>query len=157
MRFNNNYIIILFLFFLLLIFTFYYFYKFNISNFIGNLNKYIYIYSSIICIIGFCITFYYILIKNDFNESTTINIFYSIFILIISTILWIISSYYNIKILNIIFLLILCISNIYLLKTIININENNYILLKYTSIISISYLLFHHIFIDLYLWNMNRI
>lgn len=155
MRFNNNYIIILFLSFLLLIFTFYYFYKFNISNFIGNLNKYIYIYSSIICIIGFCITFYYILIKNDFNESTTINILYSIFILIISTISWIISSYYNIKILNIIFLLILCISNIYLLKAIININENNYILLKYTSIISISYLLFHHIFIDLYLLNLN--
>lgn len=156
MKFSNNYIIILFLLFLLLIFTFYYFYKFNISKFTGKLNKYIYIYSTIICIIGFCITFYYIIIKDDFNKSLIFNIFNSICMIIIPTILWIISSYYNIILLNIIFLLILCISNIYLLNTIINIDENNYILLKYISIISISYLLFHHIFIDLYLWNLNK-
>ena len=154
MKFSNNYIIILFLLFLLLLLTFYYFYKFNYIKFIGNLNKYIYIYSTIICIIGFCITFYYIYIKNDFEEKITFYIFYSICIIIISTLLWIISSYYNIKILNIIFLITLCIGNIYLLNTINDINEKNYITLRYISIISISYLLFHHAFIDLYLWNI---
>ena len=78
MKFSNNYIIILFLLFLLLLFTFYYFYKFNYIKFIGNLNKYIhiFIYSTIICIIGFCITFYYIYIKNDFEEKITFYIFF---------------------------------------------------------------------------------
>jgi hypothetical protein len=157
MKFPNHYILLLFVLFLLLIYVFYYFYNFNISLFIGKLNKKLYIYSSIICIFGFLITFYYILIKNDFIKKTTLYIFISICIMLISTILWIISSYYMVKILNIIFLLFLCLGNVVLLLLLFYIKENNYKILRYISILSITYLLFHHIFIDLYLWNLYKL
>ena len=155
MKFPNHYILLLFILFLILIYVFYYFYNFNVSLFIGKLNKKLYIYSSIICIFGFLITFYYIFIKNDFIKKTTLYIFITICIMLISTILWIISS--MIKILNIIFLLFLCFGNLLLLLLLLNIKENNYKILRYISIISITYLLFHHIFIDLYLWNLYKL
>lgn len=155
MKFPNHYILLLFILFLILIYVFYYFYNFNVSLFIGKLNKKLYIYSSIICIFGFLITFYYIFIKNDFIKKTTLYIFITICMMLISTILWIISS--MIKILNIIFLLFLCFGNLLLLLLLLNIKENNYKILRYISIISITYLLFHHIFIDLYLWNLYKL
>ena len=153
MRFSNLYIIILFLSFMLTLLIFYFFYKTDLLKFIGDLNNKLYIYSALICIIGFLITFYYIIIKDNFTKDEIDKIFITILIIIKCTSLWIICSYYKIKILDIIFLSILCISNYYLLNTIINIEEEKYKLLKNISIISVSYLLFHHVVIDLFLWN----
>jgi hypothetical protein len=68
MKFPFFYTLILFIFFIILIIIFNSFYKnFNISKFIGNLNKDLYIYSSILCIIFFIITYIYIIIKNYFS------------------------------------------------------------------------------------------
>jgi hypothetical protein len=153
MRFPSVYIESLFLSFILTLVIFYFFYKTNLSNFIGDLNNELYIYSALICIIGFLITFYYIMIKDNFTQEDVDKIFITILIIIKCTSSWIICSYYKIKILDIIFLSILCISNYYLLIAIINIHEEKYKILKYMSILSISYLLFHHIAIDLFLWN----
>jgi len=153
MRFPNYYIIVLFLSFIITLVIFYIFYRTNILKFIGDLNNKLYIYSALICIIGFLITFYYIIIKDNFTKDQIDKIFTTILIIIKCTSLWIICSYYKIKILDIIFLSILCISNYYLLNTIINIPEEKYIMLKNISILSISYLLFHHVVIDLFLWN----
>jgi magnesium-transporting ATPase (P-type) len=55
--------------FVFLLLTFYYFYQTNISKFIGNLNKKLYIYSALICILGFTIFYIYILIKDDFTKE----------------------------------------------------------------------------------------
>lgn len=152
MRFSINYISILFLSFIILLFIFYIFYKSNLKLFIGKLNNTLYIFSSMICVIGFLITFLYICLKNNFNEREKNDIFIYILLIIISTTLWIPSSYYKMIYFNILFLLLLCLSNFFLLFTLINIHENKYIILHKISIISVSYLLFHHFFIDLIMW-----
>lgn len=142
---------ILFLLFLILLYVFYLFYGLNLSKFIGKLNYNLYIYSTIISIISFLIVYFYILIKDD--KKSDYNIFLSILLMLISAILWVISSYYNMKLLNIFFIFLICIFNIYLLYLIINVNERENKILKYISILVLYYLLFHHIFIDLILWN----
>jgi hypothetical protein len=153
MKFPFFYTKLLFLSFIVGILIFYILYNTNISKFIGGLNNKLYLYSALLCTVGFLVTFYYIIIKDDFTKDEVDNIFIGIMIIIKYTILWIISSYYNNKFFNILFLFILCIGNYYLLDTMLRINETKYILLKKISNISISYILFHHIFIDLILWN----
>ena len=98
----------------------------------------------------------YLLYKDDFDQITINKIYYTIFVMLFSLTLWIISNYYKNKILNIIFVLCIIISNIYLLYVFYNINEIKYYILKILSIIAILYILFHHIFIDLILWNTNE-
>jgi hypothetical protein len=153
MRFPIKYTILLFIAFTLLLYIFNFYYNFNITKFIGRVNYNLYIYSTILCILFFLIFYFYILIKTDFTLYTINNIFYNILIMIISTTLWIISSYYNIKLLNIFFISIICMSNYNLLYAIINCDEEKMILFKKICIIMLIYLLFHHIFIDLFLWN----
>jgi hypothetical protein len=157
MNFPIYYSILLVISFILLLIIFYSNYKFNISQFIGKLNKKLYIISSIICIISFLLTYYYISIKKDFTKNETIFIFVEILIIILATCGWIIFSTqktdHSIFFFNILFLIILSIANGYLLYTIYNINEIKYKILHIISIISVAYLLFHHIFIDLILWN----
>jgi len=153
MRFPILYTIILFLIFILLLFIFYYFYRTNLTKFIGNLNNNLFKYSALICISGFLILYLYILLKTNFTKEDINKIFIRIITILVCTILWIISSYYNIKILNILFLFILCVANLYLIFLIINLREENYKILKNISVISLYYLLFHHVVIDLFLWN----
>jgi hypothetical protein len=153
MRFPVSYTVILFLTFLFLLLTFYFFYETDLSKFIGNINNKLYIYSSLICIFGFSILYLYILIKDDFTKKDIDRIFVRILTILKCAILWIISAYYNIKILNILFLGILCIVNLDLIIVIKNLKEKKYNLLKNLSLVSLSYLLFHHIIIDLFLWN----
>ena len=153
MRFPIFNIIILSLTFIFMLSIFYFLYKFDLSEFIGGLNNKLYIYSALICIISFLIAFCYILLKNDFTKEEIDKIFVRILFIMIFTMLWIISSYYKNKFLNILFLSILCIVNFDLIIVIKNIQEEKYKILKYLSILCISYLLFHHVVIDLLLWN----
>jgi len=153
MRFPIKYTILLFITFVLLLYIFNFYYNFNIKKFIGRVNYNLYVSSTILCILCFLIFYGYILIKTDFTLYTINHIFYNILIMIISTTLWIISSYYNIKLLNIFFILIICVANYNLLNTIINCDEEKMILFKKICIIMLMYLLFHHVFIDLFLWN----
>jgi hypothetical protein len=153
MKFPFYYTLVLFLTFILLLFVFYINYKINIYKFIGKLNKNLYIYSTILCIIGFLITYYYILLKNNFTKYDVNKIFITILLILLCTILWIISSYYKLKILNILFISILCIVNFYLFYIIKNLDEDKYKILKNISVICILYLLFHHVVIDLFMWN----
>lgn len=157
MRFPIKYTILLFIAFTLLLYIFNFYYNFNIKKFIGSVNYNLYIYSTILCILFFLIFYYYILIKTNFTLYTINHIFYNILIMIISTILWITSSYYNIKLLNIFFITIICMANYNLLNTIINYDEEKMILYKKICIIMLIYLLFHHVFIDLFLWNYNTL
>jgi hypothetical protein len=153
MRFPILFSIILFLTFILLLFVFYFFYGNDLIKFIGRLNNNLFKYSALICIFGFLILYLYILLKTNFTKEDNDKIFINIITILICTILWIISSYYNIKILNILFLFALCIVNLYLIFSIINLKEENYKILKNISIIFLYYLLFHHLVIDLLLWN----
>lgn len=153
MRFPIKYTILLFITFVLLLYIFNFYYNFNIQKFIGRVNYNLYFSSTILCILCFLIFYGYILIKTDFTLYTINHIFYNILIMIISTTLWIMSSYYNIKLLNIFFIVIICITNYNLLNTIINCDEEKMILFKKICIIMLMYLLFHHVFIDLFLWN----
>jgi len=153
MRFPISYSIILFLTFMILLFVFYYFYKTNLIKFIGNLNNNLFKYSALICIFGFLIFYLYILLKTNLTKEDNDKIFINIITIVICTILWIISSYYNIKILNILFLFVLCVANLYFIFLIKNLKEEKYKILKNISIIFLYYLLFHHLVIDLLLWN----
>ena len=156
MRFPIKYTILLFITFVLLLYIFSFYYNFNIKKFIGRVNYNLYLSSTILCILCFLIFYGYILIKTDFTLYTINHIFYNILIMIISTTLWIMSSYYNIKLLNIFFIVIICIANYNLLNTIINCDEEKMILFKKICIIMLMYLLFHHVFIDLFLWNYYK-
>ena len=153
MRIQNDSIIMLLVAILVLYLLFYIFYKNNINKFIGKLNKKLYIYSILICGIGFFITLLYILLKNDFTNIEQYHIFLSMSTMIRGLNLWIISSHFKIISLNILFLLSVVISNIFLLYYLVKLKETTYIFLHSISIISVSYLLFHNFFIDLILWN----
>ena len=143
-----NKVNILFILTLTIFLIFYFLYKNNLDIFIGKLNKKLYIFSSIISIIGFFILFIYIYIQDKINDNF-IYIFYMLF----GFNLWLIFRYYNQYILSIISIIIICISNYFLLHNIINNYNNKYKLLYKLSIYSIYYLLFHHFIIDLFLWS----
>ena len=156
MKFNYIYLFILLFVFIILFYIFYAYYKLNLKEFIPNRLYNIYIYSTIICILLFLFFVYYILIKNDFIQITITKIFTSILCMMLGFGLWIISNYYKNKLFSIICVLFISISNLYLLYIVSYIDEykNNYKLLKQISLVSIFYLLFHHIVIDLILWNI---
>ena len=146
-----NEIVILFILTLTIFLQFYFLYKNNLNIFIGKLNKKLYIYSSIISIIGFFILFIYICIQNKINENFTY-----IFYMLLGFNLWLIFRYYDQYILSILSIIIICISNYFLLYSIINNYNNKYKLLYKLSIYSIYYLLFHHFIIDLFLWSYSN-
>ena len=121
------------------IFSLYLFYKYN------KINNSIYIYSTILCIILFLPFILYINIVN-LDKNTEILIFFDLFIIVISFTLWIISIYYKKTLFINLFIIIIIIVNIHLLY-IVN-SSKIHSSLKNLSIFGISYLLFHHIFID---------
>ena len=121
------------------IFSLYLFYKYN------KINNSIYIYSTILCIILFLPFILYINIVN-LDKNTEILIFFDLFIIVISFTLWIISIYYKKTLFRNLFIIIIIIVNIHLLY-IVN-SSKIHSSLKNLSIFGISYLLFHHIFID---------
>ena len=142
-------ILLIFFLFSLYIFNIY-FYK-NLILFFGNINKSLYISSTIICIILFIPFIYYINITN-LGYKNNIRIFIDLLIMILSFSLWMISIYNKKVLFRNIFIIMIIIVNIDLLYIIINDKHNNDIL-KIISIFGISYLLFHHFFIDFILWN----
>jgi hypothetical protein len=159
MKFNYFYLFILLLEFIIILYVFLKLYGTNIKKFIPYNLYTVYIYSTFICIITFLLFVYYLLIKNDFLQNTINNIFFSIFCMLLGLGLWIISTYYSKKnyipyILSILCVLFIIISNIYLLYIVSYIDETKYKLLKQISLITVFYLLFHHIVIDLILWNI---
>jgi hypothetical protein len=149
-------IILLFSFMFSLYIFYIYFYN-NLSLFFGKINHSLYTYSTIACIILFLPFFYYINTntKNIGNKNNNL-IFINLFIMILSFTLWMISIYYKKFIFRNLFIMIIIIVNINLLKIILfdnTINNKNNMLARYLSIIGLSYLLFHHFFIDFVLWN----
>lgn len=129
---------ILIFFFLFSLYIFYiYFYK-NPTLFFGRVNKWLYICSSIMCII--------LLIPFIYNTQTiNIRTFIDLFIMILSFIFWIISIYYKNILFRNLFIIIILIVNIDLIYN----NKNA---------IGFIYLFLHHFFIDFILWNIvNKI
>jgi hypothetical protein len=153
MKFNIEYFYYLFIFLFNIFIVFYYYFELKLDKFIPEKIYKLYIFSSITCILLFLIFIYYLFINDNFNKITINKIYYAIFIMLYSLMYWIISCYYQCEILNILFVLCIIISNIYLLFIVYNINEKKYKTIKNLSIIAILYLLFHHIYIDLFLWN----
>jgi hypothetical protein len=153
-------IILLFSFIFSLYIFYIYFYN-NLSLFFGKMNHSLYITSTIICIILFLPFVYYINTINLGNKNNNF-IFSNLFIMILSFTLWMISIYYKNIIFRNLFIMIIIIVNINLLKNILFDNKKDKIVVdnkkdnivaRYLSIIGLSYLLFHHFFIDFVLWN----
>ena len=156
MNFPISYFIILLISALILFSIFYIFYKMNFKKFIGNMNLNMYLFSMILCIIGFIIIIIFLLLNNNLTKDQIRINFISILVIIYSTILWIICSFYNKIYLSIFFLILLCIGNITLLYIINNIKHDNLSSLKILSLFSTSYILFHHLIIDLFLWTYYK-
>ena len=135
---------ILLFFFLFSLYVYYIYFYNNSSMFFGKINKYLYIFSTIICVILF-IPFIYYINTNNLGNYNNMSIFIDILIMITSFILWMISIYYKNVLFRNVFIIIIIIVNIHLLYIV-----NNKDIL---SMIGLSYLLFHHIFIDFILWN----
>lgn len=129
--------ILIFLFLFSLYIFYIYFYK-NPTLFFGKVNKWLYICSSIMCII--------LLIPFIYNTQTiNIRTFIDLFIMILSFIFWMISIYYKNILFRNLFIIIILIVNIDLIYN----NKNT---------IGFIYLFLHHFFIDFILWNIvNKI
>ena len=139
-------IILLFFFFISLYIYYIYFYN-NSSIFFGKINKMLYICSTIICIILF-IPFIYYVNNNNLGDYNNRFIFIDLLVMITSFIFWMISIYYKNFLFRNLFIIIIIIVNIHLLYII---NHKDIL-----SMIGLSYLLFHHIFIDFILWNFYK-
>ena len=143
---------ILLFFFIILLYVFYIYFHNNLNIFFGNMNKSLYIYSTIICITLFIPFIYYINITN-LGYKNNIRIFIDILIMILSFTLWIISIYNKNILLRNIFMILIIIVNIDLIYVLIHYKNYKNNILKSISILGITYLLFHHSIIDLILWN----
>jgi len=120
----------------------------NLKLFFGNMNPKLYIISTILCIILFLPFVYYINVVKLSNKDIY-SIFFNLLIMIVSFILWIISIYYNKFIYRNLSIIIIIIVNINLIYILSKSKQN----VDKISIIGLSYLLFHHFFIDFVLWN----
>ena len=162
---------ILLIFFLFSLYIFYIYFYNNLTLFFGNINKSLYIYSTILCIILFIPFIYYINIINV-GYKNNIRIFIDLFIMILSFTLWMISIYNKNILFRNIFIIMIIIVNIDLIYILLDNKDNTLNLskrngdkelffgvktkeniLKTISIFGMSYLLFHHIVIDFILWN----
>ena len=155
MSFNNfqfpiNLTFILFILFLFLMYIFYTYFYNNSMLFFGNINKSLYIYSTILCIFLFIPFVYYINIIN-LGYKNNIRIFIDLFIMILSFTLWMISIYHKNVLFRNIFIIMIIIVNIDLIYILFNNSTIN--TLKIISIYGLCYLLFHHFVIDFILWN----
>jgi len=177
MSFNNlqfpiTLTFILLIFFIFSLYIFYIYFYNNLKLFFGNINKSLYIYSTILCIILFIPFIYYINIINV-GYKNNIRIFIDLIIMISSFTLWIISIYNKNILFRNIFIIMIIIVNIDLIYVLLD-NKNNTMnlskrsgdkelfpgersskenILKTISIFGMSYLLFHHFVIDFILWN----
>lgn len=143
--------------FLLSLYIFIKLFNNNLTLFFGNMNRKLYIFSTILCIILFLPFIYYINVVK-FNNSKIYSIFFNLLIMIISFILWITSIYYKNSLYRNISIIIIIIVNINLIYILLNSeNKTNFQYLHFLSIIGLYYLLFHHFFIDFVLWNKYSI
>jgi len=150
LQFPINLTFILLIFFIFSLYIFYIYFYNNLMLFFGNMNKSMYIYSSILCIILFIPFIYYINIINlGFKNNT--RIFIDLFIMILSFSLWIISIYNKNILFRNIFIIIIIIVNIDLIYILFSITSVS--IFKTISIFGMFYLLFHHFVIDFILWN----
>ena len=152
LQFPITFTLVLLLFFIFSLYIFYIYFHNNFNHFFGNMNKSLYITSTIICIILFLPFVYYINFYN-LRYQSNIRIFIDLFIMIFSFILWMISIYYNNTLLRNIFIVMIIIVNIDLIYVLVNDNHSN--LLKSISLFGLCYLLFHHFVIDFILYNIK--
>ena len=143
--------------FLLSLYIFIKLFNNNLILFFGNMNRKLYIFSTILCIILFLPFIYYINVVK-FNNSKIYSIFFNLLIMIISFILWITSIYYKNSLYRNVSIIIIIIVNINLIYILLNSeNKTNFQYLRSLSIIGLCYLLFHNFFIDFVLWNKSSI